>query len=69
MSIAQFDDFLEICCEGIWEKEIEEIEEIEEIVKVEKVEVRFERVPEGDKWWKEALKEVEKEKEKELLHV
>jgi hypothetical protein len=66
MSIAQFDDFLEICCEGIWE---EEIEEIKEIVKVEKVEVRFERVPEGDKWWKEALKEVEKEKEKELLHV
>ena len=64
MSIAQFDDFLEICCEGIWE---EEIEEIEEMVKVEKVEVRFERVPEGDKWWKEALKEVEREKE--LLHV
>ena len=67
MSFAQFDDFLEICCEGIWEEE--EIEEIEEMVKVEKVEVRFERVPEGDKWWKEALKEVEKEKEKELLHV
>ena len=66
MSFAQFDDFLEICCEGIWE---EKIEEIEEMVKVEKVEVRFERVPEGDKWWKEALKEVEKEKEKELLHV
>ena len=66
MSFAQFDDFLEICCEGIWE---EEMEEIEEMVKVEKVEVRFERVPEGDKWWKEALKEVEKEKEKELLHV
>ena len=63
MSIAQFDDFLEICCEGIWE------EEIEKMVKVEKVEVRFERVPESDKWWKEALKEVEKEKEKELLHV
>jgi hypothetical protein len=66
MSIAQFDDFLEICCEGIWE---EEMEEIEEMVKVERVEVRFERVPEGNKWWKEALKEVEKEKEKELLHV
>ena len=66
MSFVQFDDFLEICCEGIWE---EEMEEIEEMVKVEKVEVRFERVPEGDKWWKEALKEVEKEKEKELLHV
>ena len=66
MSFAQFDDFLEICCEGIWE---EKMEEIEEMVKVEKVEVRFERVPEGDKWWKEALKEVEKEKEKELLHV
>jgi hypothetical protein len=63
MSFIQFDDFLEICCEGIWE------EEIEEMVKVEKVEVGFERVPEGDKWWKEALKEVEKEKEKELLHV
>ena len=42
---------------------------VEEMVKVEKVEVRFERVPEGEKWWKEALKEVEKEKEKELLHV
>lgn len=66
MSFAQFDDFLEICCEGIWE---EKMEEIEEMVKVEKVEVRFEHVPEGDKWWKEALKEVEKEKEKELLHV
>ena len=50
-------------------KKLKKIEEIEEIVKVEKVEVRFERVPEGDKWWKEALKEVEKEKEKELLHV
>lgn len=58
MSIAQFDDFLEICCEGFRK---------EEMVKVEKVEVRFERVPEGEKWWKEALKEVEKEKE--LLHV
>jgi serine/threonine protein phosphatase PrpC len=69
MSFAQFDDFLEICCEGIWEEEMEEIEEVEEMVKVEKVEVRFEHVPEGDKWWKEALKEVEKEKEKELLHV
>ena len=67
MSFAQFDDFLEICCEGIWEEK--KIEEIEEMVKVEKVEVRFEHVPEGDKWWKEALKEVEKEKEKELLHV
>ena len=60
MSFVQFDDFLEICCEGFGE---------EEMVKVEKVEVRFERVPEGEKWWKEALKEVEKEKEKELLHV
>ena len=69
MSFAQFDDFLEICCEGIWEEEMEEMEEVEEMVKVEKVEVRFEHVPEGDKWWKEALKEVEKEKEKELLHV
>ena len=66
MSFTQFDDFLEICCEGIWE---EKMEESEEMVKVEKVEVRFEHVPEGDKWWKEALKEVEKEKEKELLHV
>ena len=64
MSFTQFDDFLEICCEGIWE---EEMEEVEEMIKVEKVEVRFEYVPEGDKWWKEALKEIEKEKE--LLHV
>lgn len=71
MSIAQFDDFLEICCEGIWEEEIEEIEEMVKVekVEVEKVEVRFDRIPEGEKWWKEALKEVEKEKEKELLHV
>jgi hypothetical protein len=60
MSFAQFDDFLEICCESFGEEEME---------KVEKIETRFERVPEGEKWWKEALKEVEKEKEKELLHV
>lgn len=69
MSFVQFDDFLEICCECIWEEEMEEVEEMVKVEKVEKVEVRFERVPEGDKWWKEALKEVEKEKEKELLHV
>ena len=29
MSFVQFDDFLEICCEGIWEEEMEEIEEVE----------------------------------------
>ena len=53
MSIAQFDDFLEICCEGIWE---EKMEESEEMVKVEKVEVRFEHVPEGDKVVERSIK-------------
>lgn len=63
MSFVQFDDFLEICCDGFGE------EKMVKVKKVEKVEVRFDHVPEGEKWWKEALKEVEKEKEKELLHV
>lgn len=63
MSFVQFDDFLEICSECMGEEVMETVE------KVEKVKVRFDRIPESEKWWNEALKEVEKEKEKELLHV
>ena len=66
MSFVQFDDFLEICCESIGEEVMEKVEKVE---KTEKVEARFDRIPEGEKWWNEALKEVEKEQEKELLHV
>jgi DNA topoisomerase IA len=70
MSFAQFDDFFEICCEWIGKEvmeTVEKAEKVEKIEEVEKVEVRFDRIPEGENWWKEALKEVEKEKE--LLHV
>ena len=28
MSFAQFDDFLEICCEGIWEEEDEKLKKL-----------------------------------------
>ena len=61
MSLAQFEDFFDICCcENMGD---------EEMAKFEMRGVRSDHGPKEDMWWKDALKEVEKEKEKELLHV
>ena len=67
MSFVQFDDFLEICCESIGEKVMEKV--WKKLRKLKSQSQRFDHIPEGEKWWNEALKEVEKEQEKELLHV
>ena len=63
MSLAQFDDILEICCEYMALDELERIDR----AKNNRVEVRNVRRTVGDKWWEHAMEEIERERE--LLNV
>ena len=63
MSLAQFDEVLEICCEYMALDDLER----KDRVKNERKEVRIDRRPLGVEWWEYAVEEIEKEKE--LLNV
>ena len=65
MSIAQFDEIYEICCE--------EEEEVTLLVKV-RLPIKHSKllkdcIPDSNRWWEEVAKEVQKEKESELFYV
>jgi hypothetical protein len=67
MSIAQFDEIYEICCE--------EADELTLLVKV-KVKPPIEHsklmkdcIPDSNRWWEGVAKQVQKEKESEFFYV
>ncbi|HEY4551073.1 MAG TPA: hypothetical protein VIG98_12455 [Bacillus sp. (in: firmicutes)] len=65
MSIAQFDEIYEICCE--------EEDEVILLVKV-KLPIKHSKlmkdcIPDSNRWWEGVAKEVQKEKESELFYV
>jgi hypothetical protein len=65
MSFAHFDEIYDICS-GMMEEE-------EVLMKakppIEQLEVMNGRIPEAYRWWEEAVREIEEEKERELLYV
>lgn len=63
MSLAQFDEILEICCEYMALDEMARKDK----EKIDWLEVRYVRRPVGYKWWEHAVGEIEKERE--LLNV
>ncbi|EKN67234.1 hypothetical protein M670_02160 [Schinkia azotoformans MEV2011] len=63
MSLAQFEDVFEICCEFMALDEKERIDR----VKKDRLEVREDRRPVGYEWWEVAIDEIEKERK--LLNV
>lgn len=65
MSLAHFDEVLEICCEMM---EMEE-KATKEKVLAERFDPLHDLRSEGYKWWEAEVGERELEKEKELLHV
>jgi hypothetical protein len=70
MSFAHFNEIYDICC-GMMDEEVL----VKERVLFEKWDPMRETIPEPNRWWEEAIKEVhrekelEKAKERELLHV
>ncbi len=66
MSFVNFDDFYDICC-GMMEEE--EVLVKNEKPVMERLELMNDRLPDGNLWWERALREIEKEKEKELFNV
>ena len=71
MSFAHFDEIYEICCEYEFCREMM----VKERVLFKKLNPMEETIPEPNRWWEEAVREVhreevmEKSKESELLHV
>lgn len=65
MSLAHFDDINEICC-GMMEEE-------EVVIKAKHVNERLDlmknRIPDGHRWWDEAIRESLNEKEREVFYV
>ena len=65
MSIAQFDEIYEICCE--------EEDEVTLVVKVklpiDHSKLMKDCIPDSNRWWKETQKEAQKVKEGELIYV
>ena len=70
MSFAHFNEIYEICC-GMMDEEVL----VKERVLFERLDPMRETIPEPNRWWVEAVKEVhsehekERERESELLHV
>jgi hypothetical protein len=64
MSFAHFSEIYEICC-GMMDEEVL----VEEKVVIEVLEVMKANIPDTNRWWEEAVTEIHKEKERELLHV
>ena len=58
MSLAQFDEVFEICCEFM------ALDEMARIYggKKDRIEVRNDRRPDGYEWWELAIEEIEKER-------
>ena len=67
MSLAHFDDIYAICC-GMMDKEEEEAVIKERHVK-ERLDLMKDRIPDGHRWWEEAIKESLNEKEREVFYV
>lgn len=65
MSLVQFDEMYDICCEMM--------EEEERVVSVtptiERLELMKDCIPDSNRWWEAAIREIQKEKESELLYV
>jgi len=65
MSLAHFDDIIEICC-GMMEEE-------EMLIKSKHVNERLDflknRIPEDHRWWEEAIRENLNKKEREVFYV
>ena len=75
MSFAHFNEIYDICCEMMDCEMMDEKVLVKERVLFEKLDPMRETIPEPNRWWEEAIKEVhreqelEKAKERELLHV
>jgi hypothetical protein len=67
MSLVQFEEMYDICC-GMMEEE-------ERLINVrptmERLKIMNDCIPDSDRWWEAAVREIleEKEKESELLYV
>lgn len=65
MSLIQFDDMYEICCEMP--------EEIEKVINVkptmERLELMNDCIPDSDRWWEAAIRESLHEKESIFLYI
>ncbi len=72
MSFANFDDFYDICL-GMMEPEEEVVRKSKLKPRIERLEVKKVSPLDANQWWKEMVREIEREKEKEregeLLHV
>lgn len=66
MSLAQFDEVYEICC-GMLEEE--EVLLTPKKPKMEAIELMRDCIPESNRWWEAAVKEILKEKESEMFYV
>lgn len=67
MSLAQFDEIFEICCEFVTVAEMEKTIKAKHDGIVEQND--FHRLPTENRWWENAVRELDKENEKELLYV
>lgn len=65
MSLLQYDEIYEICCEY---RALDEMEKTDK-GKRDLLEVMNDRHPVEYKWWENATGEIEKERERELQHV
>jgi hypothetical protein len=65
MSLVQFEEMYDICC-GMMEEE-------ERLINVkptmERLEIMNDCIPDSDRWWEAAVREILEEKESELLYV
>ena len=64
MSFAHFSEIYEICCLMMDEEVFVEEKEVMEVLNAMKA-----NIPDPNRWWEEAVTEIHKEKERELLHV
>ncbi|NMD71712.1 hypothetical protein HHO41_15535 [Bacillus sp. DNRA2] len=67
MSLAQFDEIFEICCEFVTVAEMEKTIEVKKEWIAERND--YHRFPIGNRWWENAVRELDKENEKDLLYV
>lgn len=65
MSLIQFDEMYDICC-----GRMEEDEKVIDVKPtIEHVEIMNDCIPDSNRWWEAAIREILYEKENELLHV
>jgi hypothetical protein len=66
MSLVQFDEMYEICC-GMMAEEEKLITSINPTI--ERLDLMNDCIPDSDRWWKVAIRELANEKESELFYV